>query len=1118
MNGVTQTEMQDFLVRLRHFADSSNGSTTIIPEQWQELQSLAGRMAVVACSDEKNVVFGTIRLKITHPRVCFCSEAVRKWFALDEADKVTPDVLMSRVWSVDVESFRRMLAHDESAMAGGLQEIRLLLPDHQCYYLSCLLVCRAPGEWDIQIRDVTELRRNAMLMDIQHELALAVNAASSLEVLAEKMLQVGVRVDGMNVGAVLFRKSPDSDEFTMMAQYGCSAETVNHYNNIKPLNMDYFSRVCQMRDGPVFFGSEWSAARTADGYANYNAITSISYIPIIQDGVLRGTVALASSIFKEIPSFVRNLVELINADIGAVVARLTAEQALRQSEENYRLLVENQSELIVKIGLDGRIWFANKACCEFFRKSAGSICGRRLTALLHWRDLVKILRQIDSLRKEPYHMAFEQQLNGESRDRWVAWRCNAIVEHGRITAYLGIGRDITANKKSENMLLQSEHRLRLILRAVSDCTWDWNLDNNELTGDHKLYELLGYSPDEIKITIFDIIRNFVHIEDRRRVEHDIRELIENQSEAFDGSFRMRRRDGSYFWVLMRAIVVKGGGNDPLRVVGCLEDITDRRDYDRMKESYTFLQKMLDALPLPVFFKDVNGKYLGFNKAMSRGFESFRTETTIGCRAVDLWGGLKPDLVEKIEFEEKKLLKEGGHSSYVLQVTGDDGYSRELVIHKSLVFASNGTPECMVGAVIDVTDLKKTEHALKVASQRLNTILNVMHEIIIWFDADMRVVWANRAAYETFGGITGRDITGMHCRDIWLQRSSGNGGGVADDDFRIGKDGGKEVFRLSDGRFFETWFYPVGTNSEESGWIQLALDVSEQEKARDEARMKQEQLIQADKMTSLGILVSGVAHEINNPNNFIVINVSILKKAWENILKLLDEYAEEKGEFNVAGVPYSKFSSMVTDLLAGIDEGAERIRVIVNDLKDYVRQTPTDLKGSFNVNDALSRAFTLCRNMIKRATNNYKIIYGNDLPLVKGDVYRLEQVIINIVQNACHALKSKESAITVTTSCSDGREVVIEVVDEGVGISPDNLKHITDPFFTTKRDIGGTGLGLAISSSIVEEHNGRLQIESVLGEGTTVRICLPVAADSGGTGNNEPLVGTTALNSKRQDGV
>ena len=392
----------------------------------------------------------------------------------------------------------------------------------------------------------------------------------------------------------------------------------------------------------------------------------------------------------------------------------------------------------------------------------------------------------------------------------------------------------------------------------------------------------------------------------------------------------------------------------------------------------------------------------------------------------------------------------------------------------------------------------------------------MHEIIIWFDHDMRVVWANRAAYETFGGIAGRDITGMRCRDIWFPQRR-NDPPSESDDFAVGKDGGKEVFRLSDGRFFETWFYPVSAGADDGGWVQLALDVSEQEKARDEARLKQEQLIQADKMTSLGILVSGVAHEINNPNNFIVINVSILKKAWENILKLLDEYAGEKGEFNVAGVSYAKFSSMVSDLLAGIDEGAERIRVIVNDLKDYVRQTPTDLKGSFNVNDALSRAFTLCRNMIKRATNNYKVVYGNDLPLVKGDVYRIEQVIINIVQNACHALKSRESAITVSTSCNAGGEVVIEVIDEGIGISPENLKHITDPFFTTKRDIGGTGLGLAISSSIVEEHNGRLQIDSVLGEGTTVRVYLPVANDAGETAAINMPVSMTA-NHKRQDGV
>jgi|GEM_PF-661064 len=993
-------------------------------------------------------------------------------------------------------------------------EIKVSQPDAPYRYWRCRL---EPGseaaERELVLQDITEIRRNTLLMEIQHEITIAVNSAGTIDELAGKMIQIGLRLDGIDRGVVFYRDR-DSGKFMISAHLGCQAEAIKYYGG-SGQDLAFFLEVLGIHEVPRYFDYADVKAMEARGYPNYGKLRTLALIPMVLGGRLEGVLGLASGVFTQIPLFIRNIIELMGADITAVAGRLLAEQALRQSEENYRLLVENQSDLIAKIGMDGRILFASKSCCDFLRVDPLAVVGRRILAFFPRRDWVGVMRRMNELRNPPYRLEFEQRWDADGKERWLSWQCHAIgtPEQGKFTTYLVIGRNVTEAKKAENLLRQSERRLRLILRAVSDCSWDWNLVSDELMIDPNMYKLLGYSPEEIKITIFDIIRNFVHVEDRRRVEHDVRELIDGLAETCDSSFRLQCRDGHYIWVLLRAIVVKDVGNRPIRMVGCIEDITDRRDYDRMKEHYTFLQKMLDALPLPVFFKDLTGKYLGANKAMCRGFEIFQNDFALGKSAHELWAEGRAALADKIDFEERKLLKEGGHSSYVLQVSEDDGFDRELVVHKSLVLADSGTPECIVGAIIDVTDLKKTENALKVASQRLNTILNVMHEIIIWFDHDMRVVWANRAAYETLGGIAGHDITGMRCRDIWFPPGTGeNGRG----DFVIGRGGGKEVFRLTDGRFFETCFYPVNPTEKDDGWVQLALDVSEQEKARDEAKLKQEQLIQADKMTSLGILVSGVAHEINNPNNFIVINVSILKKAWDNILKLLNEYAGERGEFTVSGVPYSKFSSMVGDLLAGIDEGAERIRVIVNDLKDYVRQTPTDLKGSFNVNDALSRAFTLCRNMIKRATGNYKIVYGNDLPPVKGDVYRIEQVIINIVQNACHALKSRESAITVSTSCSDGREVVIEVADEGIGISPENLKHITDPFFTTKRDIGGTGLGLAISSSIVEEHNGRLQIESTLGEGTTVRVYLPVATETGGMAEKQPSVGTTALNSKRTE--
>lgn len=939
----------------------------------------------------------------------------------------------------------------------------------------------APLEQLCFIQDISGFREKESLLDFRQRVSVAANSAMSMDQLSLQMLELGLSIKGIDFGVVL-GLDHESQSFVPLTVLGIAAAVVSiPAGIIRSLTSDMTEPCCLTRSEALGLNLDFP------GF-DFSRVGLYPANP--ENLVIYGSTSLES-----VPASSRAMLAETASGIASAIARIAAGNALRASEENYRLLVENQSDMIIKVGINGRIIFASRGCATRLASASTDIRGKQFLRFIDKSLRHQLIDKIRGVKKRPFRFSFEQQLGAEGKNRCISWRCNAIFNPGdnKVSAFIGIGRDVTEQKYAEALLRHSEERLRLILKAVSDSIWDWNLQDDSFTFDGKLYSILGYAPDEINIKIYDLIRNFVHIEDRQRVEQEMRSLVEEHSSTFDCSFRLRRKNGEYIWVLMRAVVVKENGQHPTRMVGCLEDISARKDFDRLKEQYGILQKILDAIPIPVFYKDMNGRYLGFNRCAYASMTSLGQQIGVGNTAADLFPqGDRDGTLAKILEEERKLINEGGHSSFSIRYITANGDQRDAVFHKSLVRSADGKPEFIVGAIIDVSDLKNTEHALKLASQRLNTILNVMHEIIIWFDEELKAVWGNRTAYARLGGKL-ENITGRSCDELWFGHESGS------DSFREAMEGGRQIIRLDDGSIYETWFYPVksGANGGGGGWVQLALDVTRQEKAREEARVRQEQLIQADKLTSLGILVSGVAHEINNPNNFIVINVSILKKAWDNIMTLLNEYAELRGEFTVAGVSYEKFSNMVSDLLDGIEEGADRIRLIVNDLKDYVRQTPADLKGRFNVNDALSRAFTLCRNMLKRSSNNYNILYGEALPMVKGDVYRIEQVIINIIQNACDSLPNKDAAITVKTYISNesAREVVIEVADEGMGIPKEQLKHISDPFYTTKREAGGTGLGLSISTAIVEEHNGRLLIDSAMNKGTVVKICLPALCDS-----------------------
>ncbi|MBI9102083.1 MAG: cache domain-containing protein [Spirochaetales bacterium] len=279
--------------------------------------------------------------------------------------------------------------------------------------------------------------------------------------------------------------------------------------------------------------------------------------------------------------------------------------------------------------------------------------------------------------------------------------------------------------------------------------------------------------------------------------------------------------------------------------------------------------------------------------------------------------------------------------------------------------------------------------------------------------------------------------------------------------------------------------------EEPGKVLITgVDITNRKNAERKAALQKEQLIQADKLASLGVLVSGVAHEINNPNQFILSNTGLLQDVWEELVPVLQDYYKDNGDFIVRGMNFSEIKALVPEYILGMTEGARRIGKIVNDLKTLSRDNSLEPWSDVNINLILESSVNLCSNMIQKATDNFSLDLNKSLLPVYGNAQRLEQVFINLIQNGVQSLKEKDQSISIQTLMKNGDEVQIIIRDTGCGIESRYLKRIFDPFFTTKRESGGTGIGLSISKSIIDEHHGSMVYFSKPGEGTTVRICLP----------------------------
>ncbi len=414
-------------------------------------------------------------------------------------------------------------------------------------------------------------------------------------------------------------------------------------------------------------------------------------------------------------------------------------------------------------------------------------------------------------------------------------------------------------------------------------------------------------------------------------------------------------------------------------------------------------------------------------------------------------------------------------------------------YKYMVWSISAVITCLTGLVgfllINIIRRRQAEQELRNSEERFRQLSDIAEEGIM-FHNNFSIYDVNRAMTSLFG-YEQSELKGMHLRQLvsresWVTIKEKQATGNNTKPYEIvglKKDGSAIICQMVDKCY---------NNQEKKFRVSSFIDITKRKQAEQEAKLWQDQLIQADKMAALGTLVAGIAHEINNPNNLIMLNIPILNRTWNSIAPILHEYYEKNGDFSIAGFKYTRMTTEFTKICSAILEGSQRIKAIVADLKKYSSINEDGTTELVDIKAMLSSAINLLSNNIKKYTNHFQADFGENIPPVKGNFQHFEQVVINLIQNSCQALSEKNKAVYVACSYRElDHEVVITIQDEGVGIPQKNLSRIFDPFFTTKRDIGGMGLGLSVSQSIIKKYNGSLQFSSKSGKGTTARIILPV---------------------------
>ncbi|MBI5117231.1 PAS domain-containing protein [Candidatus Poribacteria bacterium] len=366
-----------------------------------------------------------------------------------------------------------------------------------------------------------------------------------------------------------------------------------------------------------------------------------------------------------------------------------------------------------------------------------------------------------------------------------------------------------------------------------------------------------------------------------------------------------------------------------------------------------------------------------------------------------------------------------------------------------------------------SNLQASMAEVKFARDSLANLINSITDEIIVIDRDFRIVTANHAALSRLGKRQ-EEILGRFCHDVCYNLPEPCSDPERDCPVRATFSSGvsystsRAVAVNGENRYLEQYVSPVRN---ETGEIIQVVKIS-----RDVTRRRklEEQLVQSERLISLGQLAAGVAHQVNNPIGIIVNRIDCLKR-----------------ESKTAQLPESFQADL--DVMVNC---AWRVSEIIRNLLTFSRETPLIVE-SVDVNRAIKTSLDLIQMQAVNHEITFEALLGDGLPFVRGDVNKLEQCFVNIINNAVDAIPSRGRVTVESSLCDEGRAVSVRISDTGVGIAPEHMEKIFDPFFTTKGVGKGTGLGLSISYGIVKDHGGRLDVESVPGEGTTFTITLPI---------------------------
>jgi two-component system NtrC family sensor kinase len=275
------------------------------------------------------------------------------------------------------------------------------------------------------------------------------------------------------------------------------------------------------------------------------------------------------------------------------------------------------------------------------------------------------------------------------------------------------------------------------------------------------------------------------------------------------------------------------------------------------------------------------------------------------------------------------------------------------------------------------------------------------------------------------------------------------------------------------------------------------DVTEDRRIRREGELRLQQMMQSHKLSALGEVVAGVAHEINNPVSFIAYNIPLLEEMWNVIEPILASDGASHPDWGDKGVSYVEVTMNMREIIEEFKIASQRIKRVVSGLKEFARTDESVQKKPVQISEVIQGVLIIVGAQVRKTVSRLDCYIDSNLPPIQGHFQRLEQVIANLLINAHQSIPAdRKGRIVITGRYLERlKAILVEIEDNGAGMDQDTQEHIFEPFFTTRRDKDGTGLGLSISYGLIKDHQGRIAVLSRPGLGSRFSVFLPVDGET-----------------------